>query len=261
MGARDGLEARWWVVDDQGQALASVLAEYDNRPAPISELRAERLRQSGLRVLAVSMEEAEAIRGGLPTIGADVRQWFGELPAWTPVLSGPAANRRSAVQLNDGVRTIEPGRLRLLARCYRLPGSSGAMRLELAPQLELASKLAWSLSRSLSVASGKVEGPGAAGPMFESLGVSWKIEPGTVYLIVPEAPDVSWSSLIAADRPESDRPEPETSKIGVGPTPPTAPSLGEAMMGSADAKAGLRGPRAVLVLTPVVSSGWELLPG
>lgn len=268
VGARDGLEARWWVVDDADQALARTLAKYAERPAPIGELRAEDWRRAGLRIVGVTPEEAEALRVELPTIGADVRQWFGELRSWTEVVKGGRAGAGSAVRLHDGDLSLPAGRLRLLARCYRLPSVDERglprMRLELTPQLERERGLAADLRRVL----GEAVGLRSSGPVFETLAVSWVVEPGMVYLVLPESPEADWVTIAAAPRPETDADlaEAELARAdrgpaGVGPSAPTLPTLGEAMLGSPDRLPGLSGPRAILVLTPTVSGPLELIPG
>ncbi|MEL7474115.1 MAG: hypothetical protein AAGK04_12425 [Planctomycetota bacterium] len=261
VGDRDGLEVRWWVVEERGQALASTLAAYADRPSPIGELRAESLRESGLRLVVVSREEAEAIHNALPTVGADVRQWLGELTLWTEVVKGPSLPA-SAIRTHLGSEAISAGRVRMLARCYRLPGGGGeGMRLELAPQLERRDRL----DAELRIALGESAGLETAGRVFSSLAMSWSPPPGEVYLLVPEAPSVDWRSVSMQEREDSAASEAgddgRPAWAGVGPAAPSTPTLGEALLGSVDQRPGLSGRRAIVVLAPTSRGRRELIPG
>jgi hypothetical protein len=257
-GADDGLEMWWWVVSDEYNSATAVLAPFTERDSPLTPEDRERLRLGGLRVVPVSNAELDAIQARLPIIGSVQRQWLGQIPDWSDMLQGPERQSRTPVDVGDGLMNLEPGRLRMLMRCWIEPGSASsvgwpeaALRVEFVPQ-------------HIPFVRGKqaTDVPGAparrmedAGLLFTRFAASMALRRGEAVLLVPEAPTADWS---APPRPPAD-------PTGLGPIGPMGPpavppqTIGEAMLASPpDPRTGKR-VRAIIVLIARAPEKYELI--
>lgn len=255
-GAENGLEMWWWVVaDDRGQ-VGTALAAFSDRAVPVSEDDSDRLAAGGLRLLSLPVADLDPLQARLPVIGSVQRQWLGEVPDWTDVLSGPVRESRTTVSLGDGMLELEPGRIRLLLRCWIAPAPAPAgqwpaaiLRVELAPQHIPADRGAPRLD--LAVGPRRQLRPESEGLVLGRLGASLAMRGGEALLLVPESPEVDWNAP-----PPDPQAEPDTS-AGTPPPPPLL-TVGEAMLAAAPDPATRRRVRAIVVLIPRVPERFEL---
>src|SRR5690606_21226998 len=123
------LEMRIWVLRD-GSALApgegpmrplgETLQPYFEAGGACSRAVQERRAANGLRLVSVPLERLGDVQEALGSPGAIQRQWIGEHPQWMELVRGPQSPRQM-VRLDSGLMTLEPGRLRLLGRCWVSP--------------------------------------------------------------------------------------------------------------------------------------------
>jgi hypothetical protein len=281
-GAASGLELWWWVVTDPhrivspnpsgpsnpgeapkpplytirepGNPLEQTLLPYLDRPTPFSDAVKAKWKASGLRVIAVPINELERVQASLRLTGPVQRQWFGEVSTWTDIVRGPQFHDPRIVMLGDKPEELPAGRLRLLARCWTYPDSGGqgaplaALRMELVPHFEPEET---DRSRLEVAALGKSD-PTDASRLYTELSAGLEInthrgEPDA-FLIVPDRPDADWKS------PR----DPLTEDGDSGPQPQLPPTLGETMLSVPASKDSPRS-RAVIILIPRLPQKFELL--
>ncbi len=260
-GNRAGLELRIWVLREgpgAEDAIGAALAAYAQSEQPDANADAGLISAAdqvlwsanGLRLLSVPVEQIAHVQEALGSPGAIQRQWLGERPDWMELVRGPQSPRQ-VVRLDSGLMTLDPGRLRLLARCWvspRLPASGAApsaqVRLDLAIQHQGPAP-----APSLRALVDRPErrAPEAAGVVFSRFVLETVLDDRRALLIVPERPDVVWG---APPAPQED-PAPRA-----GPPAPHLPSLGEAMLWSDPADG--RRMRAIIALIPRLPDNVEL---
>lgn len=260
-GADAGLEMLWWIVSGDGAAVGAALHRHVDRPIPVPETMRERWRLNGLRLVSVPLADLDAIARELPLAGPVDRQWLGQRPAWTDAVRGPHLPHGILISLDSGDVMLEPGRLRLLARCWAIPmppptstSSAGSqrvgagLRLELAPQHVLGRRP----EAQLEVDTGqrlraRIEDEGM---IFRRLVLEMIAVEGEALVIVPEAPSVDWSTVPSGD----------VSRMAPAAGPPLSPTptLGEAML-SLSAVEASRGAKAIIVLVPRTPERFELI--
>lgn len=232
---------------DDKTDLEKALTPYLDRPVPLTEEQAARWRAAGLRMVAVPIADLDRLQSSLRLVGGVQQQWLGELPAWTDIVRGRAEEAPTVVATDDGVAKLEPGRLRLLARCWMAPltGPSGepapVLRLEMIPehQPDRPEPVRMLQAAGLGAGDGDV--------LFRRLAVAVSVGAGDAYLIIPEKPAAEWRSESKDAGPEA-----------TGPDAAPPPTLGEAML-SSPARNGSARARAVIVLIPRVPDRFELL--
>lgn len=263
-GAEAGLEARLWVVENRSGALAGALREFGPPPsAGAGEV--ETWRRNGFRVLEVPLDRLDGVLGALPTIGPRHREWLGMLPEWVEVVKGAQLSGEQLMRMDGGSAVLGAGRLRLVARCWAMPGeqvaggAAGAvMRLELMPELVTPPRRDdEGLSRLLE-GGGVTPRGGVRGMAFERLRLGVVSGGGSAIVIVPEDPDLDWFAE-AAGRPESGV-DPASSRAMVGPRMLKTPTLGELMLTSLALPESVGDARVVVVLVPRVPERFNLLP-
>jgi len=231
--------------------LEVALAPYLDRPVPLPQGDRDRWQSCGLRIVAVPISDLEQLQNKLPLVGQVQRQWLGEIGSWTDIIDGPTYDRKQSLTIDDGVVTLDPGRLRLLARCWTVPIASEssaptpALRLEVVPQHEPTR----GEQDRLLAAAGISPGSDASGILFRRLAVGMTITGTDAYLIIPDRPAADWRAVPGA---ASDEP--------AGPAgPPASPplTLGEAMLSTQETSSPR--VRAVIVLLPRLPASYELL--
>ncbi|HRQ73562.1 MAG TPA: hypothetical protein PLU35_11080 [Phycisphaerales bacterium] len=260
-GAESGIEVAWWVVDDREGALAAAIRAHLDRPVPAPSDQVRLWRANGLHVFALPPTAVEEVRSALPVLGPVQRQWLGLLSEWAEVVKGPELAAERAAGLDSGVLRLEPGRLRMLARCWTVPDLSrtvestpaALLRLELMPQLA---------ERRRRDAIAPLEGPrptGAtdAGLTFARLTLSITADGGDAIVIVGAPPAHDWTLASAPERPET--PQDAAVISPFGPPPPGAPTIGELMLTGAPLTSAAETTRVVLVVLPRVAERFELI--
>ncbi|MCC6660178.1 MAG: hypothetical protein IT437_04760 [Phycisphaerales bacterium] len=255
-GAQDGLEMWWWVVSGEHAPVTPLLVPYLDRPVPLPDADIQRLRRGGLRVVSVPLDDLAGLQARLPTIGAVQHQWLGQVPAWTDVVSGPPRPDRTTVDVGDGLLALEPGRLRMLLRCWVVPDPdtegtawpAGAVHIELAPQHVPDARHA----RPTLSAKHAVPAPEDQGLVLGRFAASFTMKGGHAILLVPESAAADWTTPVAPATPDQPRNGP------VGPQVAAPPTIGEALLaGRVDEKSGRR-TRAIIVLIARAPERFEL---
>jgi hypothetical protein len=246
--AEHGLELHRWSVRNDPRALAAALLEFESRPVALAPATRESLRAGGIRVLAVRADDIPRLRALLPAVGEIQRQWLGEAPAWSDILSSPEWRSPRSCALDQDVVTLEPGRLRLLLRTWIEPAPDGSarVRIELAPQHVARSQPPATLNPPRPATAA------AAGHVFDALVVTFAAsEPGEAILLVPEGPLVRWA-VEASDAnlpPATDPP---------GPRFPRAPTPGELLLAGGPVDEPAVASRALVLLVPRVPERYSL---
>jgi hypothetical protein len=255
-GAQNGLELRWWVLDNQPERVARELWPYLNQPSPIDPITAMHWRENGLRLIAIPLADVTSLKNRLPMLGRIDRHWLGQAPRWTRLLDGePLLNPVS----REGQRLQLPaGRMRLLGRAWTVPGLTAKpmMRLDLAFQFEDDQSRRDPFSRGLSAQPTSLL---QHGEIFDDLTVHVELQEGWAYLLVPEDPANEWDARGLAV-PENQYDWGEV----FGPPAPPVPTLGEALLttlGAPSRQLPRRDYRAVVLLIPRVPEVYRLLPG
>lgn len=269
---RDGLETRWWLVEESASTVGAALAQFAMPALPEDESLRERWRRSGLRLVRVPGDRWEQVERALPAIGTRASKSAGWSPQWIEVFRGRRLGE--APVMVDGQRTIPPtGVFRVLARCWLAAGAGGAerpgARLELAFQV-LAKRRA-GLTELPSESPGEAEAQ--AGVTFRDLTLETELAPGFVYVLTADDPGADWSADAddAGERPrasleESAGPRGEgdaafpLEELIAGPPASLPLTLGEAAMTASAQQTGASAGRAVLVLRVRSPERFTLLP-
>ncbi|MCW5776872.1 MAG: hypothetical protein KIS87_10575 [Phycisphaeraceae bacterium] len=260
-GAESGIEVALWVVDDRDGALAAAIRGYLDRPVPAAPDQVRLWRANGLHIFAVPLAAVEDVRPALPVLGPVQRQWLGLLPEWAEVVKGPELASERYAGLDSGVLRLEPGRLRMLARCWTTPDLSRSvasipasnLRLELMPQLADRRRRDPLAPLAEPVPSSAPD----AGLTFPRLTLSLAADGSDAFVIVGASPDHDWTLAVPPVRPET--PQDGVVVSPFGPLPPGAPTIGELMLTGAPLASTAETTRVVLVVLPRVAERFELI--
>lgn len=279
-GADSGLELRWWVVREGVAAaaatagedspdgastiptIAGALAPYVDRPTPVPPALRQRWEANGLRVLAVPPEELDALRRALPLVGQVHRQWLGQVPQWLDVVNGPMQPDDVVAMLDTGPVTLEPGRVRLLSRCWIAPDDEGeraVLRLDLALQHVVATR--WRANPELTAALALPPARTEEGLVFGRLVAELTCRGQEALVIVPERPGVVWaeaggSESSGADGAGSAGDASPTAEVG--PPLPRPPTIGELLLAGGALESPTVSSRAMVILIPHVPERFTL---
>ncbi len=211
----EGLDAAWWIVDDSNhdrttfESLPQALLPYLKRPTGLSDEEQLAWRANGLRVIAVPVDDLDALHDRLRTSGKAREQFLGIVSEWTSLGSGHPFASPWMLKLDNGPLDLPPGQVRLLCRAWIVPdeppldpspknvidasGMAAALHLELLPQHQEASSTRESLAQAYGLNKRPtIEGAGLTLPR---LALSLNSKGKDALLIVPELPDVEWVVL------------------------------------------------------------------
>lgn len=270
-GARAGLEMHIWVLreppagTDGAGPLGEALGPWYEAPGAFSAADRALWAANGLRLVSVPTPRVGEIQAALGTPGAVQRQWLGEHPDWMELARGPQSPRQ-VVRLDTGLMSLDPGRLRLLGRCWVAPrlGREGAPRAEVRVDLALQHQPP---ARAPSLRD-LVDRPQPrrveeAGVVFSRFVLELGLSGDEAILIVPERPEVDWSAARAAGTAGA-QDGGEGGLQPAGPPAPRLPTLGEAMLWSdggaapAGGEGRDRGVRVIIALIPRLPDELEL---
>lgn len=299
-GGEDGLELVWFLARDDGSgtgtldgsavgaggAVLAALAPYAQR-TPITEDMRSGLARAGLRLVRVPLSDVPGVEASLVRVGPRNRDWLGWALEWREAFRGASVRHDAAVTI-DGARALLPeGVLRVLARAWtaptasppstttegRVPAVRPTVRLELAVQLQEASRVAASdLSRGFDEPDAVLD-PRREGRVFAGAMIDTHLEPGWAYVLTAQraGPDVANQQAGARDA-GSDRGEDSglrfekpsgragTGPEGVlGPRASTPPTVGEAMLTNVIRAEGEPPVKAVLIFIPRTPKSFDLL--
>ncbi len=290
IGSLNGLEVRWWVAAGRDGEIGSILRRYESTPVPIDPAMRASWRGNGLRILGVPLDELDGLRDELRMAASVQRQWLGQVPFWTELVSGARHPVGQVIALDTERVGLSPGKLRLLTRAWTASvsgpaGPESRLRVELVPQNhESRSRTDPETMLGLRApASNPIE----QGLTFERLMVSAEASQGVALMIVPEGPGVDWS-VLEPESPEPPMAEPPESGLGrvfradrpkrvgrmpgaaseaaataasaeaFGPVSASLPTLGEAMLRTRRSNASSPDVRALVVLIPRVPERFSL---
>jgi len=280
-GAGSGIEIRVWIVDPAGvmpaggpprPGLRDILARYEGLTGALSPSTVSLWRSNGLRVMVVPRSELDALGESLNRIGPLQTEWLGESPRWIEALRGPSWSRRAVLDMDNGPLDLSAGSMRMLLRAWVAPEAMApladaapdgeqanapdlarasddptraAVQVELMPQFLPSAPAKRELAlieREMSLLEARQEGVAFPRLLLETV-----LSRGTALIVVPAAPQESWSGPSTASTTLPTPPETPTS--GLGPIQPQPPSLGEAMLSDA-LRNESRGTRVILVIVP-----------
>lgn len=185
-----GLELRSWIVRDDMAAVRAALAPYLHQPLPVDAVTEERLRRSGLRLIAVPIADLLSLRSRLPILGRIDRRWVGQAPDWVEGVAGTRFAAGRTVREADELIRLGAGELRLLLRTWVEPQvGQPLMRMDLAIQHVEASQhnsqrsmLMLTTPRSLL----------AEGQVFRVSFAELVADGAMFFVLVPESPGANW---------------------------------------------------------------------
>lgn len=195
VAAPAGLEVQIWAVSDDLGVVGGTLIGLGEEVARETTRSGFRLsgvedwRSAGFRVVAIDPERVETLRASLRFEGPIQRRTLTSSPAWM-VLAGGVRTEGGATRVGAGEERIDSGTGRMLARVWYEPevGSGGvgvAMRVELMPQL--------AAGRVRGGADGVLGNVLSEGRVWRSLVLSVSADGSRALVVVPEAPEASWS--------------------------------------------------------------------
>lgn len=186
----DGLELRHWKVVDDPHGIASAMTWHAK---PVAELGADesRLKRNGWRLVRVHLRDLAEFRDSLGTLTMDIKGWYGNIPAWRPLLEQPMGPAVKVIALDGRFRVVDAHACRLMARGWSLMNEDGPRyQLELTPLLQ--SPDAQELLPRL-----RDQRPGHEPLASSALQV--QLEPGWAYVLMGEDASVNWhASEVAA---------------------------------------------------------------
>jgi hypothetical protein len=249
-GAAPGVELAWWIVDEGGPgtpALNAALEPYAKRPVPVPWQTVDLWHANGLRLLAVPVGEADALRAKVHLVGPLQSQWLGQATKWTEIARGPRVDGPFTLALDNGPLTLRRGDLRLLLRCWVAPARSvedaaapaprGALQVEIVPQFVPDAP-----PPTLSLPGGApADGPRPL--TLSRLTLETSLLGDEALLIVPEGEAMLDPAPIAGKK---------------GPADAALPTLGETLLAPSNPSLNRRA-RVILVLVPVAPAGYRLL--
>lgn len=213
-----GLEVVVWTAQDFGYAAARALLPYADRPVPMPEADLEAWRRAGLRVVAVPIDEIDAVLAQAPPIFPVQRERFGQLTRWAPVIRGP---RAPATTLGPG-DPLPAGRPRLIARAWVEPDLAAGV-----PRDVVRTELGVQVERDRRTPGSLIEDPGLGtiadeGVVAATLLTGFTTDGRDAIVIVGESPAVDWSQLPEPTLATG----PGTDAVGPAPSVPTdAPGI------------------------------------
>ncbi len=259
-GEDNGLEIHIWNVVDRGETLRDALAPHAAAPVPLPADTLRAWRNSGMRIVAVPLDDLAAIRAHLPFIGRLRARWMAQTPAWTEIHRGGSLGPDSALRIDDESITVGAGAPRFILRTWVAP-SAGDADAAIRPLIcaDLAVQHApTARERDAAAALGAprripLEREGA---VFPSLTANLVLEEGVALVIAPEDPDVHWSADTTSAPPAPADADP----FVLGPRIPAVPPAGDALL--VPERDLVRGYtiKTLIILLPRATGEFHLLP-
>lgn len=218
-----GLEVRGWVVDNRDQRLARRLASFEAGDALSAEADAA-WQACGVRVVQVPTDQLSPLAESLVS-GPESRVWLGQTPQWTEAYATAESESRRAVRMPEGDLVLAPGAIRLLVRAWFERSVVDAqerrnLRVDLVPQNRERT------FNSLTLEPIDPTRPLDVGLVIDRLASVWRSDGSTALLLVPADPGEDWGAIAAQVGP------PEYEPGVFGPPMRTAPTLGQALLGT-----------------------------
>ena len=216
----NGLLLRKWVVADNTEQIGTALMRYQDGVL-LEPAEEDRLRRDGLRLLRVRADQLEDLLGELGVGPSDVDVWHGQVLEWRELHHRPVVGPGAALAVAGRVRSVTPGRLRMMGRCWTVLMENGPyLSLQLLPQLIRPP------SPSLYELLGDSD---LQGEVFKRLAIEVELRPGYAYILTGEAPAISWNG---PSEPQSEEGDSAARGPAAGPDTETPDTLGEFLFSS-----------------------------
>ncbi len=195
--SRRGLEVRLLVVDDTDYDAPRMLRAFESESASLETIDQEtrqRWDSWGLRMVQVPIEQLDAALDSLTPVRPVSVQWLGEFATWRALIRAGYSDQ-SRVRVGESVRTIEPGRARLIARSWAEPmltpeGGQSVLRLDLGMQIENQSPGEFALLPDQRTRTLDDEGQ-----VIDELLSTITLRGDHAIVIIGEAPGTNWEEL------------------------------------------------------------------
>jgi len=217
-----GLELRFVPVSSTGTTIGLALRNYENFPTGIDEETLTRLKNNGLRVIAVPITNLKEAMRSLTPIGTIQTEAASMLYRWKPIFTGPELEE-NFTSLDTGPLRLPRGKFRLLARSWIVPDLTEAnntgkvkarLRVELLAQHEQTRRTRY--DQLLDPTPPSLEDRGL---LFRRLKITTDIPDGYALIIVPASPTTRWDALKQPQTHTTPTPQPTATDFGPTPTP------------------------------------------
>jgi hypothetical protein len=200
-----GIELHWWVTRDTEGDIARALAPYDQPPEFLGEFTRERLRLSGLRVVAVPLSEVFVVHQIAGPSSPWSRRWLGQSPDWLQLVRSRRVSAGTRAEVYASEQRLPEGVLRLLGRGWIVPqrvereagaAIEAAMRLEVVGQVQQRDP-ATEDRNAFAVPSIDSVTPdlAAQGQLIEELLLEITVPAGYAIVLTAAPPEADWSSV------------------------------------------------------------------
>lgn len=207
----NGLLLRKWVVVEESASINSALSHYQQQEI-LSPGQVETFRRNGLRFVQVRADRLDDLLGSLGGNPYDVVAWHGQILEWRELYHRKIAGPGIALAVAGRVRTIPPGRLRIMGRSWTVLMEDGPYL-----SLELITVLNRPQVPSLSQLLGD---PDLKGEVIDQLSVEVELRSGYAYVLTGESPATTREGSVA-DEARASKP------ASVGPAVDTPDTVGE----------------------------------
>ncbi|MFG0293863.1 MAG: hypothetical protein ACF8MJ_12030 [Phycisphaerales bacterium JB050] len=205
-----GVELHWWLTQDSDGVVARALAPYDQDLEFLPEELRERLRLSGVRIVAVPLSEIVVVHQVAAPASAWSRRWLGQSADWLQIMRSRRVAEGTRGVVYGSEQRLPEGVLRLLGRAWIVPerveGEEGTsigalMRLELVAQVQQRDPRVDHENHfeipNLNLVTPALEGQG---PLLEELMVGLTVPPGYAIVMTTASPEADWSSVEGVTR-------------------------------------------------------------
>lgn len=251
--------------------LAAALSSFGHAELGISDDAANRLREEGLRVIAVPMSEIDAVVTALVQSPIVERTWMGRAPRWRQIATGAPLTGSQMVRVNGTISPFANGRFRMLMRSFemRMHDPDSPLRVETVLQFYQPVVDSLSVQRPSESRQGvlvnrsslrlDLDGEYAVILTAEKVDRDWTAQ------VIGESNSIETDDSAPPDESESDLPEDESSpddtgpeRLGgreIGPDGPVVRTAGEEALISVDGQS-----RMVLIIVPRVPTSGQDRP-
>ena len=216
LNSDNGLLLRKWIVSDDAVRIGSALTHYEQGQV-LGASALETLRRNGLRFVQVRADRLDDLLGELGVNPYDVAAWHGQILDWRELYHRKIKGPGMALAIAGRVRTIPPGRLRIMGRSWTVLMEDGPYL-----SLELLTVLIRPQVPSLSQLLGD---PDLQGEVIDRLSVEVELRHGYGYVLTGEAPASTWEGPPPVEPGASER-------ASVGPAADTPDTVGEFLFAS-----------------------------
>lgn len=229
-----GLELHWWLAEDSRADIARVLAPYDQPTEYLTDDLRDRLRQSGIRAVAVPISELFVVHQIAKPRSAWQRQWLGQETRWIQLFNARKVPAGIRSAMYSGEQRLPEGILRMLGRGWMQPSTvvrdgqrsiEPVMFIELAVQIVEPRRPTPQTNRILIPTADFNTPEETRGPFLDDAAVRLVLPRGYALVLTTDSPDSEWggSDVVTRDNliEELLRREQRTTADPLDPATPT----------------------------------------